>query len=207
MAQEKIVAVGCFAICWTLFEVAQIASRPIFDGLVNDVVPRPLLGRFFGLFRAVGLIDGMIFNFWIMGLVRSHFTLIMAVAGLTYGTSFIWVCLKVKEGEYPPPPPKEEAAPLRGFLVEVRRYFRECFSQPFYLSVFVLIMTAGLCFMPFNILACRTPITWASIWAPTARRSPSAISFRSASPILWDRWRTAFILCGWREACSSRSSQ
>ena len=153
LAQEKIVAVGCFAICWTLFEVAQIASRPIFDGLVNDVVPRPLLGRFFGLFRAVGLIDGMIFNFWIMGLVPSHFTLIMTVAGLTYGTSFIWVCLKVKEGEYPPPPPKEEAAPLRGFLVEVRRYFRECFSQPFYLSVFVLIMTAGLCFMPFNIFS------------------------------------------------------
>lgn len=150
LGSERLLAVGFFVVFWTLFEVSLWGSKPIFDGLVNDVVPRPLLGRFFALFRAIGLIDGMVFNYWVMGLVPSHFTLIMSIAGLVYGTAFIWVCLKVREGEYPPPPPAEPAAPLRRAGSEFRRYLRECFTSRYYLSVFALIMLAGLCFVPFN---------------------------------------------------------
>lgn len=36
-----------------------IAATAVLGGLVNDVVPRELLGHFYGLFRAVSLIDGM----------------------------------------------------------------------------------------------------------------------------------------------------
>ncbi|HUG11706.1 MAG TPA: MFS transporter [Opitutaceae bacterium] len=151
---ERVIAVACFTVFWTAFEVAALASKPLFDGLVNDVVPRPLLGRFFGLFRAVGLLDGMVFNYWIMGLVPSHFTLILSVAGIFYGVAFIWVCFKVKEGEYPPPPPLAAAtSPFRGMTNSVRLYCKECFSHSYYLSVFTLIMVAGLCFMPVNIFS------------------------------------------------------
>jgi len=147
---RKLIAIVCFSVFWILFEVAALASKPVFDGLINDVVPRPLLGRFFGLFRAVGLIDGMIFNYWIMGLVPTHFAVIMVTAGMIYGTAFLWVCFKVKEGAYPPAPPPPAARRMTGIVGSVREYCRECFSHPYYLSVFTLIMMAGLCFMPFN---------------------------------------------------------
>ncbi|MBC8040937.1 MAG: MFS transporter, partial [Opitutaceae bacterium] len=67
LENPTIVAVVCFAVFWAAFEFATIAGQAVFGGLINDVVPRPLLGRFYGLFRAVSLIDGMIFGFLIMG--------------------------------------------------------------------------------------------------------------------------------------------
>jgi cyanate permease len=119
-----------------------------------------LLGRFYGLFRAVSLIDGMIFNYWIFGMIPDHFTLILASIGVFYGVAFMWVCLKVKEGVYPPPPPLGEAKRERGtrgvftgFITGARVYIRECFTSPYYISVFVMLMTAGLAFAPVNIYA------------------------------------------------------
>src|SRR5436190_9154045 len=55
-----------FGLFWTIFEFATIAANAVFGGLINDVVPRPFLGRFYGLFRALSLIAGMIFNFWLL---------------------------------------------------------------------------------------------------------------------------------------------
>jgi hypothetical protein len=48
---------------WTVFEFATIAANAVFGGLINDVVPREVIGRFFGMFRAVSLIAGMFFNY------------------------------------------------------------------------------------------------------------------------------------------------
>jgi MFS family permease len=150
---EVFVAVLCFGVFWAAFEFASIAGQAVFGGLINDVVPRQLLGRFYGLFRAVSLIDGMIFNFWIMGKVPEHFTLILVTVGVFYGTAFFWVCLKVKEGDYPPPSPAatlSKKSLTHSFYAGARMYFRECFSQPYYLTVFVLVMSAGLAFGPVN---------------------------------------------------------
>jgi MFS family permease len=151
---EMIVALVCFGVFWAAFELATIAGQAVFGGLINDVVPKPLLGRFYGLFRAVSLIDGMIFNFWIMGHVPTHFTLILTVIGIFYGTAFMWVCLKVKEGDYPPPEPLEGSAnPLGGFVAGAKMYFRECFTHPYYLWVFVMLMCAAVAFLPVNVFS------------------------------------------------------
>jgi Na+/melibiose symporter-like transporter len=109
---ETVVAVVCFGVFWAAFEFATIAAHSVFGGLINDVVPKQLLGRFHGLFRAVSLIDGMIFNYWIMGKVPDHFTLILCIIGVFYGTAFMWVCFKVREGNYPPPSPPPAPAVL-----------------------------------------------------------------------------------------------
>lgn len=151
LGNEMVVSVFCFAIFWAAFEFATIVGLAIFGGLVNDVVPRPLLGRFYGLFRVVSLIDGIIFNYWIMGKVPTHFTLITVVIGVFYGLVFMLVCLKVKEGAYPPPPPPPPKMPWpQGVATGVRRYFKECFTNRYYLLVFVMLMTAAICFLPLN---------------------------------------------------------
>ncbi|GAT35445.1 MFS-type transporter, Atg22 family [Terrimicrobium sacchariphilum] len=148
---EMVVSVACFAVFWATFEIATVASYSVFGGLVNDVVPQPLLGRFYGLFRAVSLIDGVVFNYWIMGHVPNHFTLILLSVGVFYGVSFFLVCLRVREGEYPPPPSPEPGRRWpSGMWSEVRTYCRECFSNPYYLAVFLFLMGAGQAFMPVN---------------------------------------------------------
>lgn len=152
---EMVVAVVCFGVFWAAFELATIVGGAVFGGLVNDVVPKELLGRFYGLFRAVSLIDGMIFNYWIIGKVPEHFTLIMGVIGVIYGTAFTWVCLKIKEGAYPPPPPRDTTpqTALQGFGRGSIKYFRECFTKPYYLMVFVMMTASILAFSPINVFA------------------------------------------------------
>jgi len=152
---EMVVALICFGVFWAAFEFATIASQSVFGGLINDVVPKELLGRFYGLFRAVSLIDGMIFNYWIMGHVPTHFTLILCAIGATYCGAFLWVCFKVKEGRYPPPPPAPEkkAGGFGGRFAAVRSYCKECFTNPYYLSLFVLLKVAFMAFGPVNTFA------------------------------------------------------
>ncbi|AHF91738.1 MFS transporter [Opitutaceae bacterium TAV5] len=156
---EMVVAVVCFGVFWAAFEFATIAGGAVFGGLINDVVPKELLGRFYGLFRAISLIDGMIFNYWIMGKVPGHFTLILCLIGVFYGIAFMWACLKVKEGSYPPPPPPATSAQsglagrAGGWWRETKRYLKECFTNPYYLSVFILLKVAMMAFGPINIFA------------------------------------------------------
>jgi MFS family permease len=96
----------------------------------------------------------MVFNFWILGQVPAHFTLIMTVIGVFYGAAFMWMCFKVKEGEYPPPPPRTVTRNVAsGILVSIGTYFKECFSKSYYVSVFIMLMTAYLCFAPINTFA------------------------------------------------------
>ncbi|EIQ00418.1 Major Facilitator Superfamily transporter [Opitutaceae bacterium TAV1] len=159
-ASEMAVAVICFGVFWAAFEFASITGHAVFNGLINDVVPKAMLGRFFGLFRAVSLIDGIIFNYWIMGHIPTHFTLILAAIGTFYGTAFLWVCFKVKEGSYPPAVSGAVADGKNGIggvlasrFGNVRQYIRECFTNPYYVSVFAMLTTAALSFSPVNTFA------------------------------------------------------
>lgn len=144
---EMLIAVLCFAVFWTIFEVATIAGQAVFGGLINDVVPRELIGRFYGLFRAVSLIDGMIFNFWLTGKVPAFYTVILLAVGLFFGTAFLAVCFRIREGEYAPP---EVVHRRRSWLNSIKAYLRECFASSFYLQVFVLLTVGSLAFVPIN---------------------------------------------------------
>ncbi len=152
---EMVVSVVCFGVFWAAFELATAVGGAVFGGLINDVVPKQLLGRFYGMFRAVSLIDGIIFNYWLTGKIPTYFSLIMVGVGVVYGTTFMLVCLKVKEGEYPPPPPLESKGNRlsQRFAGGFRTYFRECFSQKYYLLTFLLFMFAGLAFMPVSFFS------------------------------------------------------
>jgi len=152
---ERLLSMGGFILFWMLFEIPTVISQSVFGGLVNDVVPRAMIGRFYGCFRAISLLDGIIFNYWIIGYIPTHFTIIITSVGLFYGIAITLTCLKVKEGEYPPPAsesPDGDAAP-GGIGATFRIYFRECFGNSFYVSVFLLMMASSLTFSPLNLFS------------------------------------------------------
>lgn len=140
---------GTFAVCWATFEVFGIMTTAVFGGLINDVVPHAVIGRFFGLFRMVSLIDGIIFNYFIIEHAETRYFWIFVGTGLFYGLGFMLMCLNVKEGVYPPPEPLDKIA-HPGRLQAVRSYLRECYTTPFYLWVFLATIACGMSFGPVN---------------------------------------------------------
>lgn len=149
---ETMVCLLWFGAFWTLFDFAQSASYAVFNGLVNDVVPSPLLGRFYGLFRMISLLDGIIFNYWLFGKADTHFTVILLSITGVYAMGLLWVCFRVKEGTYPPPPPPDAQAanPFRRFGGAVKTYARECFTNRYYLYLFLATTFGSLTVLPIN---------------------------------------------------------
>lgn len=142
-----------FAIFYTLFEFACIASLALFAALVNDVVPRAVLGRFYGLFRVVSLAAGMVFSSFLLARLQTHFFEIFLAISLIFGLGFAFMCVMVREGEYPPPEENPDDLRARGFLAAARVYMNECFTTPYYRWVFAAMVLAALTFMPFNTFA------------------------------------------------------
>jgi MFS family permease len=143
-----------FCLFWTIFECVVIMTLAIFAGLINDVVPHGLLGRFFACFRIVSLGAGILFNYWIFKLTETHLFEIFLCVGLFFGIGFTLMCLLVKEGTYPPPSPEEiEGGHPHGFILNAKVYFVECFSHRYYLWIFAALVLAGLAFVPFNMFA------------------------------------------------------
>lgn len=144
---QVLLSMGIF---WLIFEFAIVAPSPIFHGLVNDVVPQEMIGRFYGLFRAVSLIAGMLFNWYVFGYADQHYTLVLLGVAAVYGFGLMSMCIKVKEGSYPPPP-VQEAGESRGFIAATKTYFRECFTKPYYLWVFSAQTLCWVAMMPPNL--------------------------------------------------------
>ena len=139
-------------ICWTALDFATAVSNSLFGALVNDVVPRELIGRFYGLFRIVSLSAGIIFNYFVIGYAKEYFMPILACVGLLFGVGMTLMCLQVKEGDYPPPPEPAPGQP-RGFVTAVKSYARDCYSKPYYLWVFASMALAQLAFTPVNLFS------------------------------------------------------
>jgi MFS family permease len=139
-----------FGAFWGLFEIAAVASNAVFGALINDVVPHDLLGRFYGLFRALSLIAGMLFNFKLLKLAEAHASEMFFALAAVYGAGFALMCMKVKEGEYPPP---DDVLPGThpGVVAQARLYMKECFATPFYLRLIAAMVLSSLVFLPVNL--------------------------------------------------------
>jgi Na+/melibiose symporter-like transporter len=142
-----------FGFFWTMFEVAAIICNALHGALVNDVVPRPVLGRFFGLFRVVSLGAGILFNYYFLKHVAAHYVAMFVGLAVLYGVAFSAMCLNVREGEYPPPPPAPAGDWLTRVMAGIAMYFRECFSIPLYLWFFVSFFFAHVAFAPINLFS------------------------------------------------------
>lgn len=145
----NIVTLWCFAFFWMIFEVATVVANAVLVALINDVVPAALLGRFQGLFRALSLIAGIIFNYWIFARAETHYHWIFITIGTVYGLGFLLMCINVKEGEYPCPTGEDGNRAV--FSEAVKIYFKECFSSSFYIWIFMAMNLPMLAFVPVNI--------------------------------------------------------
>jgi MFS family permease len=158
---------AAFFVFWIIFEVANSILLVVFNALVNDVVPKQLIGRFYGLFRIVSLLVGMGFYYFLLERAETWYLPIFVGVAVIYGVGFSLMCLNVREGSYAPPPEMHEG-PLR----QIARYCRECFATPYYLWIFVAMAMATVSFGPINTFslfyAKSLGVDWATVGKYTA---------------------------------------
>jgi len=124
--------IGWLGGCMAVFVVANTYIMQVYQFLFVDVIPKEVMGRFVGCYRAVGALGAFVFHRYMFGHAETHTALIYITAAVLYGVSFFLMIWKVKEGEYPEPAPK------LGFLETTKSYFTECFSNSFYLKTYSL---------------------------------------------------------------------
>ncbi len=138
MGSSSVTVAGCtiawIALCYVMWVIFNAYIAQVYMYLFVDVIPQEVMGKFFGLYRAIGALGSLAFNRWALGAAEAHTLHVYTLVGLLYASAFYLIVWKVKEGEYPPPPPKKSG----GGLAEAKRYFQECFTHPFYLNLYSL---------------------------------------------------------------------
>jgi maltose/moltooligosaccharide transporter len=113
-----------FGILIFSFQVFNMFISTIYYYLIPDTVPEAFIGRFLGYFRIFGILAGILFNWFIFGHAREHMRLLFAVFSILYAISFIMMCWRVREGEYP------EIREEKGhWFSPVRNYVVQCFGK------------------------------------------------------------------------------
>ncbi|MBC2594418.1 MFS transporter [Ruficoccus amylovorans] len=128
--------IGLFSSSFIIFNIYILSG---YQFLFKDVVPEEVLGKFVGVYRAIGAIGGFLFNRYLFGNVDTHVSEIYVGSALVYAVAFLLMVWRVKEGEYPPPEPRPAR---RNIFRGIGDYCRVCFSHSFYLKIY----TQGLCF-------------------------------------------------------------
>lgn len=133
---QTTVTVGAIAATVGLFKFADLFVNVVFMYLVNDVVPQVVMARFLGLFRMIGTSVAILYNYLVFPHALTHMRVIFLVAGLLYTVGFLLMCLRVKEGEYPPPAPRPHGR--TDWRAAVKAYLAECLGHRVY-GLFFLI--------------------------------------------------------------------
>lgn len=145
-----IILLAVFSIGFQLFNMF-VGS--VFYYIFADVVPKPFMGRFMALFRLVGTAAGFCFQRYLLPFAdkSENMPWIFTGVAMIYLVGCCSMCLRVKEGSYPPP----EVHVRKSIFSIVKEYFRECFSMPFYVLVFSAIAintVSNTCRVMFNLL-------------------------------------------------------
>ena len=138
----RICRLAAFGLFWTLFDCAALCALSLFTGLVNDVVPFGWLGRFYALFRIVGLGAGIAFHTWVFALTDHYLAEILACTAVVFGACIVAMCVGVRE-----PAAGATAAAAPG---ERGRGLPKGFMTPPVLWAIAMFACAAFTFNPFN---------------------------------------------------------
>jgi hypothetical protein len=174
-----------FCLFWAVFDCAAISALSLFNGLVSDLVPPGLLGRFFALFRIVGLSAGIAYHNWVFALTDQHLPEVLVGVALFFCLPILAMTLTVKETPLPAdaapaePPTRRLHFPLKHVLA--------CFRHPPYGWAVAAFLFAGVTFSPFNTFylhyAHTLGVPKATLGALTA--AGYAVSMLSAFTVGW----------------------
>ncbi len=126
--------------------ISQMILYSVYQFLMRDVVPQEAMAWFLTLFRVVGVVAGAVFSWFFFRYIVTHPKILCVGAGLLFLISFMLICWRVREGDYPPPPPRPEHGFFRRMGEDYGRYFRELFSVGIYRNyvfVFILFLAGG----------------------------------------------------------------
>ena len=148
------IALTLIAVLSASFQYFNMFVASVYYYLFNDVVPEEFLGRFMAAFRVVGILAGVGFNYFVLKYADDNAKWILIGAGILYFVAFTLMCLRVKEGDYPPPP--ENVDKQEGLISSAKSYFVECFTHPFYWYFFLATaawdVTASNCLGQWTLL-------------------------------------------------------
>ena len=168
---------GCFCLFWTVFECAALTAVSMFTGLVSDIVPPALLGRFYAAIRIVGLSVGIAFNTWVFALTEHHLRQVLLGAALAFAVPVLLLCVSIRE----------PAGATQKILTRRRGRLRDCAAHPSFPLAIAMFVLAGVTFAPFNTFyqhyAHDAGVPKATLGALTA--TGYAISIASAFGIGW----------------------
>ncbi len=108
--------------------------QTIFSYLYWDVVPQIVLGRFQAMMKIAGALAGILWNAYFMSLADFHMKGVYVGVSLSCLIVYLLSVFMVKEGDYPPPDAHKKGGT---FFAPIRAYFVECFSDSFYVWMFV----------------------------------------------------------------------
>ncbi|HBG26914.1 MAG: hypothetical protein A2Y10_10545 [Planctomycetes bacterium GWF2_41_51] len=118
-----------------LFQVFNMFVSSVYYYLIVDVVPQAFIARFYGLLYVFCNLGAFVFSYWIFGMAKTHLHEIFVGTAIIYGIIITIMCLKVKEGDYPPPNKKEATG---HWWSGIRNYAVQCFGHPFFLIIFIV---------------------------------------------------------------------
>jgi len=183
------VAIAVIALFYTMFRFFSMFVSSVFFYLFNDVVPPQFLARFYGAFRIVGTAAGALYSFFIFGMGETHMRELFLGASLLYFLGFSVLCLVVREGDYPPL--EASMAPVTGRLGGIMSFFRESFTNSFYLAVFLFVAcgSMGNAIGTFGVFFNREMgLTLDQIGRMGAIGQVSAVIAIYVSAVFIDRW-------------------
>ncbi|MEI6422456.1 MAG: MFS transporter, partial [Lentisphaerota bacterium] len=125
--------ISVIAILYLVYMFFGAFISSVFYYLFNDVIPPQFIGRFWGMFRIFSVLAGLIYNWFVFRYLESNMREVILVAAVLYFIGLGIMSLFVKEGEYPLEP---EMSKAKGPAEGVKMFFRESFSQKFYIAIF-----------------------------------------------------------------------
>lgn len=139
-----------FMVVFIVFDLAAIVQSRTWGGLINDVLPQKVLGRFLAASRVISLLTGIIFNQFFLAHIANYQLAAFIILSVVYGSTTIVLALFVREGEYPPPPARAPSRGLMHVAYAVWGFIKECFGDPYYRWVMIMLCIDDIAFGAVN---------------------------------------------------------